>query len=68
MLAVLPNGGLASGSRVQTVRIWNVYSGQTEMILTGHPFEVSSLELLPNGDLMSGLEYIRIWDLKSGQM
>ena len=53
-LAVLPSDRLASASDDNTVRIWNVEYGQTDLILAGHNFGVTSLAVLPNSELASG--------------
>ena len=35
-MAVLPDGRIVSGSRDETLRIWNSTSGECEVVLEGH--------------------------------
>lgn len=64
----LYNGDIASASSDFTVRIWNVANQTTKFILT-HTTVVYSLELLPNGTLLSGSgDGIRIWNPNTGQL
>ena len=63
-LVVLPNNQLASGSRDNTIRIWDVYNGKQINILKGHTHNVMCLVVLPNNQLASGSsdKTIRIWN------
>jgi hypothetical protein len=68
-LAVLPNGKLASGSRDNTIIIWDIATQRCESILPGHDFGVYSLAVLSHGKLASGSydDTIRIWNVSSQQ-
>jgi WD40 repeat protein/serine/threonine protein kinase len=70
VLAVLPNGCLASGSDDATVRIWDVGSGQTTLVLRGHEQVITGLTALPDGRVITGSAdmTLRMWDPESGQM
>lgn len=60
---------LASGGMDNTVRIWDIASGECLFVLTGHTDWVNCLAISPNGDrVASGSEdrTIRIWDAQSG--
>ena len=60
---ILPNSRLASGSYYGETRIWDLVSNRCVATLEGHK-NVQALQLLPNGQLVSGSEdKIRIWDL-----
>ena len=54
LLAVLPDGSLASGSSDNTIRIWDTKSWSTIKALTGHTNSVYSLAVLHDGSLASG--------------
>jgi hypothetical protein len=56
VLAVLPDGRLASGSEGKTVRVWRPSTGECEAVLEGHTREVWALAVLPDGRLASGSE------------
>ena len=59
---------LASGSKDNTVRLWDVQSGQNKLTLEGHEDAVTSVVFSPDGGtLASGSEdsTIRLWDTKS---
>jgi WD40 repeat protein len=60
----LPNGGLASGSLDNTIKIWDSSTWELKRTLTGHNNSVWSLAVLQNGDLASGSadKTIKIWD------
>ena len=71
-VAFSPDGSkLASGSRDQTVRVWDVASGQAEQTLEGHSDWVTSVAFSPDGSkLASGSDdrTVRVWDVASGQV
>ncbi len=58
-LCVLPDGRLASGSRDNTIRLWDVQTGAESARLEGHSDPVTALCLLPDGRLASGSETTR---------
>ena len=67
-LVGLHDGSLASGSHDKTIKIWNVNTGITTKILTGHIDRVVSLAVLNDGSLVSGSndKTITIWNLNIG--
>jgi serine/threonine protein kinase len=71
-LAISPDGQtLASGSRDNTIKIWNLSTGQVRSTLTGHSGWVNSVAISPDGQtLASGGRdnTIKIWNLSSGQV
>ncbi|KAF8747019.1 Protein tyrosine kinase, partial [Rhizoctonia solani] len=71
-VAFSPDGNaVASGSRDQTVRIWDAHSKSLiRDPLEGHTDEVNSVSYSPRGDVIaSGSDdhTIRLWNAKSGQ-
>jgi WD40 repeat protein len=61
---------LASGSYDQTVKLWDIESGQCLNTLQGHTNWVRSVTFSPDGrTLASGSSdnTVRLWDVKSGQ-
>ncbi len=70
-VAFSPDGKtLASSSFDQTVRLWEVSSGQCLNILQGHASMVSSVAFSPDGKtLASGSDdrAVRLWEVSSGQ-
>ena len=78
-VAFCPTGGLlASGSRDNTVRLWNPLTGEHKRSLTGHAHWVLSVSFSPDGlTLASGSDgerdggsifgaEIRLWDTETG--
>ncbi len=64
---------LASGSFDQTVRLWDVKTGETIRTLTGHIGIVESVSFSPNGQtLASGGGFrdntVRLWDVSTGEL
>ena len=57
------DGRVASGSKDNTIRIWNIENGQTTNVLTGHNGQIGALTVLPDGRLASGSSdwTIRLW-------
>jgi WD40 repeat protein/tetratricopeptide (TPR) repeat protein/tRNA A-37 threonylcarbamoyl transferase component Bud32 len=74
-VAFSPNGKrIASGSRDQTVKVWDVQSGQEVLSLQGHTGSVYSVVFSPDGKrLASGVgEYgkpgeVKVWDAQTGR-
>ena len=70
-LAYSPDGStLASGSRDNTVRLWDARSGEGLKTLEGHMDEVTSVAFSPDGfTLASGGEWhdrtVRLWDVRN---
>jgi WD40 repeat protein len=62
---LLPGGRLASGSRDQTVMIWDVATGQAIETLRGHKDSIVSLSLVDRDHLASGSfdSNIQLWNL-----
>jgi len=62
-LTVFQDGRVASGSKDNTIRIWNIENGQTTNVLTGHNGQIGALTVLPDGRLASGSSdwTIRLW-------
>ena len=69
-LALLENGQLVSGSRDQTIKIWNTASGVVLNTLSGHTNEIVALAVLPNNCLASGARdsTIKIWDTSEARI
>ncbi|HOB54012.1 MAG TPA: NACHT domain-containing protein [Acidobacteriota bacterium] len=69
-VAYSPDGRkIASGSRDNTVRIWDAESGAELAILRGHEREVTSVAFSPDGRRIasgSGDNTVRLWDAESG--
>ncbi|MEH1961164.1 MAG: serine/threonine protein kinase, partial [Nostoc sp.] len=58
---------LASGSRDQTIKLWNLATGEQIRTLTGHSDWVESVAISPDGKTLvsgSGDRTIKIWRLK----
>ena len=67
-LAVLPDGLLASGSRDNSIKLWDLDTGSCAATLVSHSDSVFALAVLPDGRLASGSRdnTIRLWDPTSG--
>ncbi|EED12693.1 WD-repeat protein, putative [Talaromyces stipitatus ATCC 10500] len=61
---------LASGSSDQTIKLWNVKTGQELQTLTGHSGWVRSVAFSSDGSTLASGSYdqtIKLWDVKTGQ-
>jgi WD40 repeat protein len=66
-IEVLPHGKIATGSGLDTIKIWDFESGKLEATLKGHHGTVNTLCLLSENMLVSGGfdHTIQLWDLKT---
>ena len=71
-VAYSPDGkSIVSGSRDETIKIWDAKSGQLLSTLIGHKDSVFSVAYSPDGkSIISGSwdKTIKIWDVKSGKL
>ncbi len=71
-LAISPDGKtLASGSWDQTIKIWNLETGEFIDTLTGHSDRVNSVTISGDGKLLasgSSDETIKFWNLYTGEL
>jgi WD40 repeat protein len=59
-----------SGSRQQTLKVWDLHSGEEKFTLWGHFDWVNTVAVTPNSKYVvsgSGDETLKVWDLQSGE-
>jgi WD40 repeat protein len=68
-MAVLPDGRVACGTFDETVRVWNVETGELVNTLRGHSGQVDNVAVLPDGHIVSSSVdgTLRVWDLATGE-
>jgi WD40 repeat protein len=70
-VAFSPDGRvLASGSRDNTVKLWDVASGRELRTLIGHSGGVNTVAFSPNGRILASASWdhtMRLWDVASGR-
>ncbi|HAX79342.1 MAG TPA: hypothetical protein DCY88_26835, partial [Cyanobacteria bacterium UBA11372] len=70
-VAIAPDRKLAiSGSRDNTLRVWNLATGEVLCTLTGHIAGVNAVAIAPNGKLAisaSSDRTLRVWNLATGK-
>jgi NTE family protein len=68
-LILLNDGTLASASRVGTIKMWDISTGEEIKTLKGHTDGVTSLILLNDGILASASydKTIKLWDISTGK-
>lgn len=62
---------LASGSADQTIRLWDVVTGQCTKVLHGHAGLVTGVTFSPDGCMLASSSYdhtVKLWDVATGQL
>ena len=61
---------IASGSNDNTVKVWDVESGNEVLTLRGHSYGITSVSFSPDGKRIASGSYdktVKIWDAETGQ-
>jgi WD40 repeat protein len=61
---------VVSGSNDETLRVWELGTGETKTTLQGHTNSVNAVAVTPDGRHVvsgSGDNTLRVWDLKDGK-
>ncbi len=70
-LAISPDGQiLASGSYDDTIKLWQLSTGEEISTLAGHSDDVESLAFHPDGEILASGSYdrtIKLWQLSTGK-
>ena len=68
MAVAVAEGRVVSGSADETLRVWDLASGQCLHVLEGHTDEVTAVAVA-EGRVVSGSrgQTLRVWDLAFGQ-
>eukprot|EP00744_Colponema_vietnamica_P018032 GILI01025405.1.p1 GENE.GILI01025405.1~~GILI01025405.1.p1 ORF type:complete len:624 (+),score=47.68 GILI01025405.1:121-1992(+) len=65
-MALLPDDRLVTHSNDQNVCVWNLDSGKCERIFQAHDLHVTSIEVLPDGRLVTASESsLKLWNTES---
>ncbi|PMB51174.1 hypothetical protein CEN39_16580 [Fischerella thermalis CCMEE 5201] len=62
---------LASGSADQTIRLWDVVTGECTKVLHGHAGLVTGVTFSPDGCMLASSSYdhtVKLWDVATGQL
>ncbi len=65
------NDQIVSSSWDTTVRLWNIDTGKTQLILKDHHHEAVNVAYSPNGDQIASISYdntIKLWDVCNGNL
>jgi WD40 repeat protein/Mg-chelatase subunit ChlD len=67
-----PDGNtLASGSRDNTVKLWDAETGELKHTLTGHSNDVNAIAFSPDGKTLASASYdktIKLWNVQTGEL
>ena len=70
VLRMLPNYLLASGSKDNTIKIWNYEKAELIHSLQGHTENILCIELLPDNEIATGSSdnTVRVWNYQTGKL